>query len=124
MKNRRQHVRLNFVLEVWIGQSGVLARTDDQLCDLSLGGAHIESEQRYPAGSVLHLRFKLPQASDFITCRVAVRHTNGGRQHGVEFLDLSQDDYYRIKTFVEHQLISEALQRARRLVVQAATQPE
>lgn len=124
MKNRRQHVRLNLAIEVWLGQGGVLARTDDRLCDLSIGGAHIETEQCYPLQSVLNLRFKLPQASDYITCRAAVRHTNGGRRHGVEFLDLSPDDRYRIKTFVEHQLISEALQRTRLLMFQMAAQLE
>ena len=124
MKNRRRHVRLNFAIEVWLGQGGVLTRTNDRLRNLSIGGAHIDSEQSYPPESVLNLRFKLPHASDFITCTAAVRHTNGRRRLGVEFLDLSADDRYRIKSFIEHQLIAEALQRARRLMFQAVTPPE
>jgi len=115
-------VRLSLALEVWLGQDGVITRTDERLCNLSVGGAHIESGQRYPLESVLNLRFKLPHTSDFITCTAMVRHTSGTHRLGVEFLDLSPDDCYRIKSFIEHQLISEALQQTRRVMRQAAAQ--
>jgi len=118
-ENRRQHTRLSFTTEIWLGQDGIFTRTDEQLSDLSLGGAFIESRQCYAVGSVLSLRFKLAKSQDFVTCTIIVRNTRGGRGLGVEFLDLSAEDRQRIKAFIEHQLLSDALSRTRAAFAQA-----
>jgi c-di-GMP-binding flagellar brake protein YcgR len=119
MKDRRLHARLSFTTEIWLGQDGIFTRTDERLSDLSVGGACIESKPGYAVGSVFNLRFKLSPAGNFITCTAIVRNTRGGRGLGVEFLDLSPEDRERIKSFIEQQLLSEALTRTRTALAQS-----
>jgi|GEM_PF-1189357 len=113
LENRRQHTRLSLTTEVWLGQDGIFTRTNERLSDLSVGGAFIESYSGYAVGSIFSLRFKLAKATSFITCTSIVRNTRGGRGLGVEFLDLSPEDRQRIKSFIEQQLLSDALVRTR-----------
>lgn len=87
--------------EIWLGQDGIFTRTNETLTDLSESGAFIETNQRYPTGAILSLRFRLPGAPDFISCAVIIRHTKGGTGLGVEFLDLMLEDRQQIKTFLE-----------------------
>jgi c-di-GMP-binding flagellar brake protein YcgR len=100
---RRKYPRQTLTTEIWLGQDGIFTRANESLGDLSVGGAFIETSQRYPVGSILNLRFKLPRALEFITCTIIVRHTRGGNGLGVEFLDLSPEDRHQINTFISRQ---------------------
>lgn len=103
---RRKFPRQTLTTEIWLGQDGIFTHANESLGELSEGGAFIETSQRYPVGSILSLRFKLPRAMDFITCTIIVRHTRGGSGLGIEFLDLSPEDRQQIKTFISRPITS------------------
>lgn len=105
MQDRRQHPRLSVATELWIGQDGIFTRADEKLLDLSLGGAFVETAQHYAVGSVLSLRFKLPEAGRFLTCTAIVRNARGGQGFGVEFIDLSPDDRWMLDSFIQKQAV-------------------
>jgi hypothetical protein len=101
MEDRRQYPRLNVKTELWIGQDGIFTRSDERLSDLSIGGAFIETfTGSYSVGSVLSLRFKLPDCNRLVTCTAIVRNSRGGQGFGVQFIDLSPDDCFQISTFL------------------------
>jgi len=104
MEQRRKYLRTSIQTEIWLGQDGIFTRTPETLRDLSEGGAFVETEQRFPIGSILNLRFKLPRTNDLISCTVSVRNLRGGTGLGVEFLDLSAEDREQIRCFVENQI--------------------
>lgn len=101
---RRQFPRCGLDTEIWIGQDGIFTRTNERLDNLSIGGAFIESQQQYSAGTILSLRFKLPTSANFITSAVIVRNVQLSRGFGVEFLDISSEDRYQIQSYVEKML--------------------
>jgi c-di-GMP-binding flagellar brake protein YcgR len=103
MQDRRLHPRLTVASELWIGQDGIFTRADEKLSDLSLGGAFIETAQHYSVGSVLSLRFKLPEESRFLTCTAIVRNSRSGQGFGVQFLDLSPDDHRQLESYIQKQ---------------------
>ncbi len=100
MEERRKYPRASLQTEIWIGQDGIFTRSPETLRDLSEGGAFIETSQRFPVGSILNLRLKLPGSSYLISCSVCVRNLRGGRGLGVEFLDISSEDRQRVRLFV------------------------
>lgn len=110
-QDRRRYLRASAAIEVWIGNDGIFTRKDERLTILGAGGAFIRTSRQYPLKSTLTLRFRLTGHDEFITCHVIVRSVEAGRGVGVEFTDLARDDRYRIRSFVENQLISEALQQ-------------
>ena len=99
MGESRVQRRVSIHTEVWRGEDGIFTRGNERLADLSVGGAFIEGTGATP-GSILSLRFKLPETNDFITCTAMARHM---RDHGfgVEFLDLSPDNQRRLASFVD-----------------------
>jgi c-di-GMP-binding flagellar brake protein YcgR len=104
IENRRKYPRVSVTTELWIGQDGIFTRADERLADLSLGGAFIETSQFYPVGSVLSLRFKLPNIFSLITCTAIVRRTVYNQGFGVEFLDLSPEDSSKLESFLASQI--------------------
>lgn len=97
----RVHRRATVRTEIWIGQGGIFTRSPGVLRDLSEGGAFVQTAQRFPVGSLLNLRFKLPRASHFVNGTVAVKHTGDGAGLGVKFVDLSDDDRRRVREFID-----------------------
>jgi hypothetical protein len=92
----RKHKRIGVRTELWIGQDGIFTRTDETLSDLSVGGAYIESRQIYPIGSLINIRFRIPAATNLISCSAIVRNveTDG---FGVQFLDISRENVHLIE---------------------------
>jgi Tfp pilus assembly protein PilZ len=103
MQDRRQHPRSSVASELWIGQDGIFTRADEKLSDLSVGGAFIETAQHYSVGSVLSLRFKLPDAGRFLTCTAIVKNSRDSQGFGVQFLDLSPDDRWLLDSYIQKQ---------------------
>jgi hypothetical protein len=103
MEHLRQHSRLSVATELWIGQDGIFTRADEKLADLSVGGAFIETSQQYSIGCVLSLRFRMPDASRFLTCTAIVRNSLDGLGFGVQFLDLSPDDRWVLDSYIQKQ---------------------
>ncbi|MFL6375360.1 MAG: PilZ domain-containing protein [Pyrinomonadaceae bacterium] len=93
----RKDKRIGLQTELWIGQDGIFTRTDEKLRDLSIGGAYIESRQVYPVGSVISVRFKIPAATNLISCSAIIRNAEMGVGFGVQFLDISRENVHLIE---------------------------
>lgn len=116
-RNRRRHLRVSSLTEIWVGHKGIFSRKDERLVTLSAGGAFIRTRRQYQPGQCLALRFRLSPGDDFMTCQAIVRNYKPGRGVGVEFTDLAPDDFARISGFVENQMLAEAIQQ----ILQCAT---
>ena len=101
LKEKRRHPRVGLDAEVWLGQDGIFARTDSRLGNLSAAGAFLHMRDLYSVGSVMNVKFRLPNHAEFITCTVVVRNSLAGHGVGMEFLDLSSRTKDRIQSFVK-----------------------
>ena len=108
-QERRKHPRVGLRTELWIGQDGIFTRTDETLRDLSVGGAFVESRQVFPVGSILSFRFKVPNATNLISCTAIVRNMDVGNGLGVQFMDLSGESLSQVEQFVAANLASAPL---------------
>ncbi len=100
-EDHRKHPRMNLRTELWIGQDGIFTRTNEYLRDLSVGGAFVQSEQVYPIGTILNLRFKLPVAPTMISCSGVVQKIHLGVGYAVQFLDISRENIGLIERQLE-----------------------
>ena len=98
-EENRIHRRVNIRAEVWRGEDGLFARSNQRLDDLSVGGAFIAGAGS-SIGRILNLRFKLPDGTDFITVTAIARNSRGDGV-GVEFLDLSPENRDRLQSYVD-----------------------
>ena len=60
-------------------------------------GQFIESRQVYPIGSVINVRFKIPAATNLVSCSAIVRNAQLGDGFGVQFLDISRENVQLIE---------------------------
>ena len=101
LKEKRRRPRVSLDAEVWLGQDGIFARTNKCFGNLSTTGAFLRMRDLYAVGSVMNLKFRLPNHAEFIMCTVVVRNRLAGRGVGMEFLDLSSQTKQDIQSFVE-----------------------
>jgi hypothetical protein len=100
-EERRKHPRISIRTELWIGQDGIFTRTNEYLRDLSIGGAFVQCEQVHPIGAILSFRFKVPGATNLVSCSAIVRNMRLGDGFGVQFLDLSREQVGLIERHIE-----------------------
>lgn len=81
--------------------------------DLSAGGAAVQSLRRFEVESEVSVRFQLPDGTDaepvFVRCLVVrciedTADSIGPNRIGLHFLDLTEDDFERIRRFVWERL--------------------
>jgi len=101
MTEQRRHRRIGYGKEVWIGQDGIFSRTNERVTDISLGGVFIETAQSFSKGTILSIRFKVGNATGFISCAAIVRNSRPATGMGVEFLDLSPEARNQLEDFLE-----------------------
>ena len=65
------------------------------------GGAYLEIDESCPIGTVVLLRFKLPDDDKDVVCHGTVCNTVDGKGVGLEFLDIRSNDRDRLVEFVE-----------------------
>lgn len=104
----RQHHRVSLTTELWIGQDGIFTRTDERLQNLSVGGAFVQTGQVFAIGSILSFRFKVPNVVNFVSCTALVRNMVVGDGLGVQFLDLSGENFRHIDQYVKATLGDES----------------
>ncbi|MFN0278608.1 MAG: PilZ domain-containing protein [Pyrinomonadaceae bacterium] len=102
----RKHPRVGLKTELWIGQDGIFTRTDEIMRDLSIGGAFVQSRQVFSVGSIVSLRFTMPNVTNLVTCTAIVRNMEVGDGLGVQFLDLSGENLRQVEIFIENTLNS------------------
>ena len=100
LKEKRRHPRVSFDTEAGMGQDGIFVRVTSSFGNLSASGAFLPIRELYSIGSVMHLKFRLPDALGFIMSTVVVRNNIAGHGVGMEFLDLSSQTQDRIQSFV------------------------
>jgi hypothetical protein len=93
----RRYKRVDIGTEHWIGQDGIFTRTDETLRELSIGGAYAESRQIYPVGSIINIRFRIPAATNPISCSAIIRSVQPGVGFGLQFLDISRENVHLIE---------------------------
>ena len=98
MPDRRAHPRVSVNTDVWIGVDGMFTHTREQVKDISLGGAFIETSEIHSVGSILSLRLSLDL--DVLTSTVIVRRSIPEQGIGVEFLDLSPECLEHLSGFL------------------------
>jgi c-di-GMP-binding flagellar brake protein YcgR len=94
---RRTHKRVPFVKEVEVVDGGMR-----RCSDLSIGGMYLETVVSLPAGTLIHLRFKLHDTDEHtmeIEARVLYSHDNIGA--GLSFVNLSQENQEKLRKFVD-----------------------
>ena len=97
---RYPRARVSFNVEVWVDRIGIERRVGGRPVVLGAGGAFLEVDKDYPAGTFLQVRFTLPPVGK-IACGAIVRNGLEGKGVGVEFLDVGPHDRERITAFVE-----------------------
>ncbi|TDI25621.1 MAG: PilZ domain-containing protein [Acidobacteria bacterium] len=100
LEEKRRYPRVSLDTEVWVGQDGIFARLDKPFGNLSATGACLHIRGLYPVGSVMNVKFRLPDDPESIMSTVVVRNSLAGQGVGVEFLDLSSRTKDRIRFFV------------------------
>ena len=110
LADRRVATRFEIVGELW---GSVQALEPLHVCNLSHGGALVESVAPLPAGSVQPIR--LSQGAETAELRAAVRHVSplhhqGGRRYrvGLEFVDVDERAAGWIDRFIEEHRADEA----------------
>lgn len=94
----RKHPRVPLLTQVQ-SQSGGLS-TLGQTENISVSGVLVLSRETLEAGSEVAVRFNLP-GGRHVDARGAVRHSQPGRQMGIEFLQLQDADRKAIEEFVQ-----------------------
>lgn len=82
----------------------------DYSVNVSTGGLFIETSKILPLGTMLMVKFKLPDIESVITCKSRVAWTNDPpnlkkpalpQGMGIQFLDLSLDDMHAIRHYID-----------------------
>ena len=74
---------------------------DGQLGELSLGGGLLRIDESCPVGTSLSIRIWFPDLSDMV-CQAVVRNERERGRLGVEFVDISPQDWERLTDFLEN----------------------
>lgn len=112
MNTQRRYIRVSFSSEIWVGQDGSFNRLNGQMDTLSAGGAFLRTSRIFSVNTILDLRFRLSDTSEYICCRAIVRNVTPGEGCGVEFQDVSAEDRHRIRQCVESRALSEVLKNS------------
>jgi uncharacterized protein (TIGR02266 family) len=82
----------------------------DYTVNVGTGGVFIETAKILPVDTQLQIKFKLPAMERIITCSARVAWTNDADAPkkpalppgmGIQFLNLSQDDMYAIRVYID-----------------------
>ena len=101
LTERRRLPRVSLDTQAWIGQDGIFARVNNPFGNVSASGAFLHIRDLYAVGSVMTLKFRLPDDPEYIVSTVVVRNNLSGHGVGMEFLDLPSQTKDRIQSFVE-----------------------
>ena len=100
--DRRAYVRIP--AEIWVEESRVGEIYFQRTTNVSEGGLFFEQTIPHPRGTVVNLKFGLPESSTTIQCKgevVNLPQTNEGLGMGIKFLDLSEDHKREIIDFIK-----------------------
>lgn len=109
MKEKRQYYRLETDLTGKIKKEGSDNFIPVKIVNISVVGAYLKLEESLKTGRQIELSFQLPKASKTpITCQVKVVWSAEfkGYHSGVEFIDITRPDRYKIAGFIKAALQS------------------
>lgn len=99
--NLRQHERVPTQLRCLVSTRVTESSGEGLICELSLGGCRLESALTLAPCTELTLQLCLPHEACPIAIDHAVVRWAHGRQRGIEFLRLWQDDTARLQQFLD-----------------------
>lgn len=97
---RRKYRRVPLVTEVECSQSGESFLLTSR--DLSIGGVFLHTNENFPTGTVLHLRFYLEEKNQ-VEVDGTVAYSVPGLGVGVEFVDLPKSQREALEQYVSSQ---------------------
>jgi hypothetical protein len=99
MDERRNGKRWDVLLDaVWDGKSG---NYDARIIDLSDGGCYMDSMGDVNMGELVHLKLQLP-GGEWLELTGEVAHHTPPVGFGVRFLDLSEPQLEKLRSFIEY----------------------
>lgn len=91
-------------VEMWVEESTERELYFQRSANISTGGIFLERTIPHPKGTIVSLRFTLPDDSSPINVKgeiVNVGELSSELGMGIKFLELSQEDRLRIETYIE-----------------------
>jgi c-di-GMP-binding flagellar brake protein YcgR len=108
---RRRFVRVGGTFVVsYCDVSGAESRSDiTQTKNISAGGIMFTTDREFPAGTILRVRLRLPDALDYINVKIQVVGSNKKGKGFLydtrgKFIGIKEEDREAIKKIVEHNL--------------------
>lgn len=96
---RRKHKRVALLEELEYEGEG--RRFRRRLTEISVEGMFIDTPNTFPPGTLLAVKFRLPNSEDHIIANAEVLYVQEKVGMGVKFKNLSPEDRDKIKAFVE-----------------------
>jgi len=98
--DRREAARVD--IEMWVEESRERETYFQRCTNLSAGGLFLDRTIPHPLGTIVRLRFTLPDGAEPIETRGEIVNSADGARlgMGIKFLDLSEDVRGRIAAFV------------------------
>ena len=96
---KRQHRRAKLITQVRcqaLGREAVLLTRD-----VSVGGMFVNTQEPFPADSVVSLAYRLDPIAPLFTCQGKVAYAIQGLGMGVMFTDLSEEVRQALQKFVD-----------------------
>ncbi|MBI3811238.1 MAG: PilZ domain-containing protein [Nitrospirae bacterium] len=94
---RRTQKRVPFIKEVDVADVGMR-----RCLDLSIGGMYLETVVSLPAGSSVHLRFKLEDTDEHpMEVEARVLYSQESIGVGLSFINLSKENQEKIRKFID-----------------------
>lgn len=94
--DQRGHPRVTIVEDLYFDDKAIRP-----LVDLNQDGMFVATEAPYLEGSILELRFRLFQDDRKICTKAQVMYVQEGFGMGLQFVEISDEDRERIRSFVE-----------------------
>ena len=95
----RRHPRVKAQLEIsFVGET---VAGQGILCDISLGGCGVRSNQTVPVGAFLQATIHLPKKGELLKVDVAVVRWSAGNAFGLDFLQVGQEEQDRLKRLIK-----------------------
>lgn len=97
-RDRRKHERVALPLGIDLQQAGESLTTRTRLLDVSIGGCYVEMSSTIPVGTKLKIGLWLD--SERVTATAIVRTSDPGFGIGIEFVDMNNEEEYRLREFL------------------------
>ena len=104
----RRHQRVATPKGVWVAWQDGIRQNVSRVRDLNLGGLFIDTPEPPTLGTEINILLSVPEGE--IRSKAVVRNVADGKGMGIEFLNISQQDFERLDKLVTRLLNATASQ--------------